>query len=97
MFTLDGNLRFINIDTDFIKALHDACDEVYYRPSGYENKPYLGLLVTHQGRKYAIPLTSAKPKHLAWRDVDNDRFLIYELADRRFLGARDIWKPASDP
>lgn len=97
MFTLDGNLQFINIDTQYIKMLHDVCDEVYYRAYGYENKPYLGLLISYNGHKYAIPMTSAKAKHLAWRDVDNDRFLIYEMAKPEFLGPKDIWKCADDP
>ena len=49
MFTLDGNLQFINIDTQYIKMLHDVCDEVFYRAYGYENKPYLGLLISYNG------------------------------------------------
>lgn len=39
MFTLEGKLTFINIDPSYLKKLHDACSEVYYKPSGYENKP----------------------------------------------------------
>lgn len=97
MFTLEGNLRFIKIDLDYIKSLHDVCAEVFYRPNNYENKPYIGLLVSCDGYKYAIPLTSAKKKHLTWRDIDNDRFLIFEMADRKYLNEKDIWKADNVP
>ena len=40
MFTLAEKLTFINIDQSYLKKLHDACSEVYYKPGGYENKPY---------------------------------------------------------
>lgn len=39
MFILEGKLTFINIDQSYLKKLNDACSEVYYKPSGYENKP----------------------------------------------------------
>ncbi len=42
MFVLEGKLTFININQSYLKKLHDACSEVYYKPSGYENKPYIG-------------------------------------------------------
>ena len=45
MFVLEGNLTFINIDQDYLKRLHDVCTEVYYKPRGYENKPYIGILI----------------------------------------------------
>ena len=97
MFTFDGNLKFVRIDLDYIKALHDVCGEVFYSTVNYENKPYIGLLVTCDGHQYVIPLTSAKEKHKKWRDVDTDRFLIYEMADQARLGTRDIWTKADDP
>lgn len=36
MFTLEGKLTFINIDQSYLKKLHDACSEVYYKPNGYD-------------------------------------------------------------
>ena len=38
MFILEGKLTFINIEQSYLKKLHDACSEVYYKPSGYEKK-----------------------------------------------------------
>ena len=31
MFTLEGKLTFINIDQSYLKKLHDACSDVYYK------------------------------------------------------------------
>ena len=31
MFNLDGNLRFVNVDMDYLKHLHNACSEVFYQ------------------------------------------------------------------
>jgi protein AbiQ len=68
VFTLDGKLTFINIDQNYLKKLHDVCSEVYYKESGYESKPYIGILVNNNGKKYVIPLSSAeegdKVKHI---------------------------------
>ena len=52
MFILEGKLTFINIEQSYLKKLHDACSEVYYKPSGYENKPYIGILINKNDRKY---------------------------------------------
>lgn len=60
MFSLSGKLTFINIYQEYLKYLHDWCSEVYYKPIGYENKPYLGILINNDGTEYVIPLSSAK-------------------------------------
>ena len=76
MFTLEGKLTFINIDQSYLKKLHDACSEVYYKPSGYENKPYIGILINKNDRKYVIPLSSAKEKHKTWKNVKKYKDLL---------------------
>ena len=58
MFKLDGNMKFISIDPNYIKALNAVCSEVYYKSTGYENKPYIGILVSTDNRSYVIPLSS---------------------------------------
>ena len=55
MFTLEGKLTFINIDQDYLKKLHDACSEVYYKPKGYENKPYIGILINRNEKNMLFP------------------------------------------
>ena len=53
MFKLDGNLKFINIDSDYIKKLNLACPEVYYKSIGYDNKPYIGILINKETARSA--------------------------------------------
>lgn len=91
MFTLEGKLTFINIDQSYLKKLHDACSEVYYKPSGYENKPYIGILINNDDRKYVIPLSSAKEKHKTWKNVNKECYLVYETAKKSSMGQGDIW------
>ena len=76
MFILEGKLTFINIEQSYLKKLHDACSEVYYKPSGYENKPYIGILMNKNDRKYVIPLSSAKEKHKTWKNVKKYKDLL---------------------
>ena len=94
MFTLEGKLTFINIDQNYLRKLHDACSEVYYKPSGYENKPYIGILINKNDRKYAIPLSSAKEKHKTWKNVGKECYLVYETAKKSGMGQGDIWVAA---
>lgn len=86
-----GKFTFINIDQNYLRKLHDACSEVYYKPSGYENKPYIGILINKNDRKYAIPLSSAKEKHKTWKNVGKECYLIYETAKKSGMGQGDIW------
>lgn len=76
MFILEGKLTFINIEQSYLKKLHDACSEVYYKPSGYENKPYIGILINKNDRKYVITLSSAKEKHKTWKNVKKYKDLL---------------------
>lgn len=91
MFSLKKNLKFITIDQKYLKTLHDSCGEVYYKPSGYESKPYIGILVEENGIEYVIPLSSAKEKHKTWKNVDSDRFLIFENCKNVETGTKDIY------
>ena len=96
MFTLEGKLTFINIDQNYLKKLHDACSEVYYKPNGYENKPYTGILINKNERKYVISLSSAKEKHKTWKNVDKECYLVYEMAKKSSMRQRDIWVAAEE-
>ena len=96
MFTLEEKLTFINIDQNYLEKLHDACSEVYYKPSGYENKPYIGILINKNDRKYVIPLSSAKEKHKTWKNIDKERYLVYEISKKSCMGQGDIWVEVED-
>ena len=96
MFSLKNNLKFITIDQDYLKYLHRFCSEVYYKPTGYETKTYIGILVQENNVEYVIPLSSAKEKHKTWKNVDVDRFLIFENCDKPESGSKDIYVKNSD-
>ena len=96
MFILEGKLTFINIEQSYLQKLHDACSEVYYKPSGYENKPYIGILINKNDRKYVIPLSSAKEKHKTWKNVDKECYLVYEMAKKSSMAQGDIWVAAEE-
>ena len=95
MFSLKDKLTFVNIDQNYLKYLHEYCPEVYYRPIGYDNKPYLGILVEDKGNEYVIPLSSAKEKHKYWNNVETDRFLIYEISNKKPLSKNAVYKEIS--
>ena len=96
MFSLQGNLIFITIDQAYLKYLHDFCGEVHYKPAGYENKPYIGILLGKDGAQYAIPLSSAKEKHRSWRNIEADRLLIYENCQKDVLSHKAVYTENAD-
>lgn len=96
MFSLKKNLKFITIDQNYLKTLHDSCREVYYKTYGYETKPYIGILVEENGVEYVIPLSSAKEKHKSWKNVETDRFLIFENCKTAETGTKDIYLELSN-
>lgn len=96
MFKLDGKLKFVNVDMDYLRHLHDACSEVFYKPNDYSNKPYLGVLLTNNDKKYVLPLTSAKEKHKTWKDSYPDRFLVYAIEDKSAVSNSAIFVSTED-
>lgn len=96
MFSLQKNLKFITINQDYLKYLHSFCNEVYYKQTGYETKPYIGILIQENNVEYVIPLSSAKEKHKTWKNVDIDRFLIFETCNKMENGSKDIYVKNAD-
>ncbi|MBR3813125.1 MAG: type III toxin-antitoxin system ToxN/AbiQ family toxin [Spirochaetaceae bacterium] len=96
MFKLKEKLTFININQDYLKYLHENCSEVYYKKIGYDKKPYLGILINEDNNQYVIPLSSAKEKHKSWKNIDTDRFLIFENCDKSALSRNAIYKENPD-
>lgn len=84
-------LKFINVNTSYLKAMHNACSEVFYSTKGYGNKPHIGMLISEHNLEYVIPLSSAKRKHKSWKNVDGERYLIYEKTSVANLSPDDIW------
>ena len=91
MFEFNGNIKFINIDSNYVKKLNLVCPEVYYKSVGYDNKPYIGILINEENRSYVIPLSSAKEKHKNWKNINQECYLVYEYALKSKMGDADIW------
>ena len=48
------------------------------------------------GAEYVIPLSSAKEKHKAWKNVEADRFLIFENCEKAERGSKDVYTRNAD-
>lgn len=42
--------------------------------------------------KYCIPLTSAKKRHLGWKNVSRHNIVIYEVVSKSKIHKNDIYK-----
>lgn len=77
------NFGFYHVDVDYLRYLHGIDSEVQFSDQkNYAAKPFLGIVVMLGSRPYAIPLTSAKPKHTKLRYTDAGHYLIYEQIPR---------------
>lgn len=91
------NLGLYNIDTEYLRYLNGIEPEVQFtQEKDYEQKPFLGILVTIDTYSYFIPLTSGKPKHAKWKNVGPAHYLIYEQVKKTELRKRDIFKSISE-
>ncbi len=85
------------VDVPYLKYLHDVDSEVFYSPNRYETKPFLGIIIGIgtgvDSFTYFVPFSSSKPKHLNWKNVSRDCFLIYEIVNKDNLSPKAICKP----
>ena len=96
MFLLKNKLIFVTVNQNYLKYLHENCSEVYYKPSRHDKKPYIGIFINLEKNQYVIPLSSAKEKHKSWKNIEMDRFLIYENCKESVLSSRAVYKKISD-
>lgn len=87
-------LEFYTVDLKYVEKLHQIDKEVFYDANSqfYEHKPYIGILTMAGGYDYFIPLTSAKQKHVRWKNVTRDNYLIYEMVPEYQVTKRQIYK-----
>lgn len=59
-------LKLYNIDMKYVSDLHNADDRVesVSPQMGKENRVFIGIVVTHNDRKYCIPLSHPLEKFL---------------------------------
>lgn len=87
-------LEFYTIDIKYVEALYKKDNEVFYDKfsEDYAKKPYIGILMQAGGYHYFIPLTSAKEKHLNWKNVSRDNYLLYEMIPKIQVRPKQIFK-----
>ena len=89
-----NNPGIYNVDVAYLKHLHDDVDsEVYYAPDKYDTKPFLGIIVGIGNYTYFIPFSSSKVRHLKWKNVAPDHYLIYEIVNKNILSRNAVCKP----
>ena len=66
-------LSLYHIDMKYVRDLHNADDRVEsVSPQiGKANRIFTGVVVTHDNRKYCIPLSHPKDKHRKWQTMRN--------------------------
>ena len=86
-------LKFYTVDLNYLLYLYKIDPEVYFNPlnTNYKNKPYIGIIITDKNLKYFIPLTSAKKKHLNYKNSGVDYDLIFEYVPRFKIKRNNIY------
>lgn len=84
-------LKLYTVDNSYIKQLYNVDTEVFYEPTGYDIKPYVGIIIQNNNYDYFIPLTSAKEKHKKWNNVTKTNYIIYELLPTSHTNIPSDW------
>ena len=88
---------FYTVNPDYLKYLNEIDSEVYYNSSYRKSiKPFVGIIVGIKNYYYFIPISSAKEKHIRWKNVSDEHFLIYEVISKSITIKGDIYKYYSD-
>ena len=88
---------FYTVNPDYLKYLNEIDSEVYYNSSYRKSiKPFVGIIVGIKNYYYFIPISSAKEKHIRWKNVSDEHFLIYEVISNSITIKGDIYKYYSD-
>lgn len=81
--------KIFKINAKYVHELSKVDDRVMSvsPQTGKENRPFLGIVVICNSRKYCVPLTTPKKKHYQMKDSDDFIKIIYK---DEFLGALNI-------
>jgi len=90
------NLYLIRVKQDYIKYLKQFDNNVQDNFDNKQNKPYLGVLLQKDEKKYFVPLSSPKEKHVRFIKLEEqnklpiDIFLIKETKSNKLIGVLNI-------
>lgn len=85
------NLYLIRVNENYVKCLKQYDSKVQDNLNEKKNKPYLGVLLEREDKKYFVPLSSPKRKHQKFIELEKenkltiDIFLIKEPDDNNKL------------
>ncbi len=85
------NLYLIRVNEKYVEYLKKFDNKVQDNLNEKRNKPYLGVLLERENKKYFVPLSSPKIKHQKFIELEKenelpiDIFLIKELDDNNKL------------
>ncbi|MBO6203340.1 MAG: type III toxin-antitoxin system ToxN/AbiQ family toxin [Selenomonas sp.] len=92
---IDDKICLVNVNVAYLHELHKVSSEVPFA-EGYQNKPFVGILILNNDINYVIPLSSAKEKHKKWKNEGQDYFIIYEVSNKQAMSAADIYTELDD-
>ncbi len=88
------NFSFYTVDPDYLAYLYHIDSEVYFSESyRKKTKPFVGILVGIEEFNYFIPLSSAKSKHLKWKNYAADHIIVHELIEKGQATKNQLIKP----
>lgn len=90
------NLYLIRVNEKYVEYLKQFDVKVQDNLNEKKNKPYLGVLLERENKKYFVPLSSPKRKHQKFIELENknklpiDIFLIKETEDNKLIGVLNL-------
>lgn len=72
-------LTFYRIDMKYIRNLHHIDDRVFSvsPQTGKDERPFLGLILICNEKKYCVPLSKPKKKHIKMRDKIDFKKIVH--------------------
>lgn len=68
MEKLETKLQLYYVSNRYLRYLKSYEEHVWENSDKENQRPYVGIILKINGYMYFAPLTSAKPKHLKWKD-----------------------------
>ena len=90
------NLYLIRVNQKYVEYLKRYDKKVQDNLNEKKNKPYLGVLLERENKKYFVPLSSPKKKHKKFVDLERenklpiDIFLIKEIGNNKLIGVLNL-------
>ena len=81
-----GNLYFIRLKEEYVEYLRKFDSKIQDNSNLKNNKPYIGVLIERENKKYFAPLSSPKKKHDIFKKLYSENKLpvdIFLIMDKK--------------